>query len=55
MTNKQKSELRSLAKDGLSFKEIRDYVYCSDSTIRQYIRIFRFLKKRRVPNDRKGS
>ena len=40
MTNKQKSELRQLAKEGLSFKEIQRYVDCCDATIRQYIKVF---------------
>jgi len=40
MTNEQKKELRLLAKEGLSFKEIRELVDCADSTIKQYIKVF---------------
>lgn len=40
MTNLEKQELRQLAKQGLSFKRIRKLVYCSDGTIRQYIKTF---------------
>jgi len=40
MTNQEKKELRQLAKEGLSFKEIRGYVDCCDATIRQYIKVF---------------
>lgn len=40
MTNEDKRELRRLAKQGLSFKYIRDCVDCADSTIRQYIKVF---------------
>lgn len=41
MTNSEKRELRQLAKDGLSFKEIRRMVSCCDSTIRSYIKVFK--------------
>ena len=41
MTNKEKDELRKLAKEGLSFKEIRGLVDCADSTIKEYIKIFK--------------
>jgi len=41
VTNAQKRELRQLAKEGLSFKEIREIVDCNDSTIRNYIKVFR--------------
>ena len=40
MTNEEKRELRQFAKEGLSFKEIKEMVDCCDATIRQYIRIF---------------
>ena len=40
MTNEEKRELRQLAKEGLSFKEIRELVHCADSTIKQYIKVF---------------
>ena len=41
MTNKEKAELRKLAKEGLSFSEIRELVDCSNTTIKQYIKIFK--------------
>ena len=44
MTNKQKRELRQLAKEGLSLKEIRELVDCADSTIKQYIKTFQSKK-----------
>jgi len=40
VTNKQKSQLRQLVKEGLSFKEIRRIVDCSDATIKSYIKTF---------------
>lgn len=40
MTNTEKQVLRALCKDGLTFKEIRKLVDCSDSTIREYIKVF---------------
>ena len=40
MTNAEKSELRYLAKENLSFKQIRKIVDCSDSTIKRYIKVF---------------
>ena len=40
MTNKEKSELRQLVKENLSFKEIRGLVDCCDATIRMYIKVF---------------
>ena len=40
MTNREKNELRQLAKEGLSFREIRGLVDCSDGTIRVYIKTF---------------
>lgn len=40
MTNIQKRELTQFAKEGLSFKEIKDLVDCCDSTIRMYIKVF---------------
>jgi len=40
MTNIEKRELRQLAKEGLSFKEIRGIVDCCDATIRMYIKVF---------------
>lgn len=43
MTNKEKSLLRRLAKEGLSLSEIREEIDCADSTIRRYIKIFRTL------------
>ena len=41
MTNKEKAELRQLAKENYSFKEIREIVNCCDATIRGYLKIFR--------------
>jgi len=46
MTNDDKRELRQLAKEGLSFSEIREIVDCTDSTIRRYIKVFQ--KKREL-------
>ena len=46
MTNKQKSELRQLAKQGLSFKEIKGFIDCCDGTIRQYIKVFNPKKRK---------
>lgn len=40
MTNADKNELRDLCKAGYSFKRIRELVDCSDSTIRQYLKVF---------------
>ena len=40
MTNREKSELRLLAKEGLSLKEIKELVSCCDATIRSYIKTF---------------
>jgi hypothetical protein len=40
MTNKEKSLLRSLAKRGFDLEKIRNYVNCSDITIKNYIKIF---------------
>jgi len=40
MTNIEKQDLRAYCKRGLSFKQIRKLVDCSDSTIRQYIKVF---------------
>ncbi len=45
MRNNQKRELRQLAKEGLSFKEIKGLVDCCDSTIRMYIKCFNKKKK----------
>lgn len=47
MTNADKTELRQLAREGLSFKEIRKFVDCADSTIRGYIKVFRPTTKTR--------
>jgi transposase len=44
MTNEQKTELRYLARQGYSFKEIREIVDCSDSTIKLYMKIFNRVK-----------
>jgi len=44
MTNKQKARLRQFAKEGLSFKEIKRLVDCSDATIRSYIKTFKGVK-----------
>jgi len=49
MTNNQKRELRQLAREGLSFKEIKRYVDCCDSTIRMYIKVFQ--KKGKSSNE----
>lgn len=42
MTNREKNELRLLAKAGYSLREIRlsEVLCCSDSTIRRYIKVF---------------
>ena len=40
MTNDEKRELRKLAKERCSFKEIRGIVDCCDTTIRMYIKVF---------------
>ncbi len=40
MTNREKRELAQLAKEGLSFSEIRRIVNCCDATIRSYIKTF---------------
>lgn len=40
MTNKEKSELRKLAKSGESLEQIRNMTDCSDATIKRYIKIF---------------
>ena len=40
MTNLEKKELRQLCKAGHSFSYIRGFVYCSDATIRRYMKIF---------------
>lgn len=40
MTNKEKSELRQLCKEGCTFKEIRYIVDCCDATIKRYLKIF---------------
>ena len=45
MTNEDKDELRQLAKEGLSFSEIREIVWCSDKTIRLYIKVFGKVKE----------
>lgn len=45
MTNKEKDELRLLAREGLSFEAIRRIVDCADSTIRNYIKVFGKRKK----------
>ena len=47
MTNKEKTILRCLAKQGRTLKQIKDYVSCSDSTIRAYIKTFNPNKKSR--------
>ena len=45
MTNAQKKDLRLLAREGLTFKEIKLLVECCDSTIRMYIKVFKPKKK----------
>lgn len=40
MTNEDKGELRNLCKKGYSFKDIREIVSCSTSTIKSYMKIF---------------
>jgi len=45
MTNQDKKELKELAKQGLSFKEIKRLVICCDSTIKEYIKQFSPQKK----------
>lgn len=51
MTNLEKTELRRLVQDGLTFKQIRRVVYCSDATIRRYIKVF--APKKEKTNDHK--
>ena len=41
MNYEEKRELRQLTKEGYSFREIRDIVDCADSTIRNYLKVFR--------------
>jgi IS30 family transposase len=48
MTNKEKTKLRKLAKEGLSVAEIRRFVNCSDATIRNYIKVFNLPKPMRT-------
>lgn len=46
MTNYDKRELRQLAKQGYSLYEIKEMgVDCHDATIRNYIKVFRPIKK----------
>lgn len=45
MTREEKKILRTLAKAGKSFKEIREEVHCADSTIWKYIQIFKNTKR----------
>lgn len=45
MTNKEKSELRQLIKEGLSFKQIKRIVNCCDATIHNYIKVFNPKRK----------
>ncbi len=52
MTNKEKNQLRQLAKEGCSFSEIKRIVFCSDATIRAYMKIFR--KEKGLTHDRQG-
>lgn len=40
MTNKEKSLLRQLSKQGKSIEEIKELVDCCDATIRRYIKAF---------------
>lgn len=48
MTNAEKSELRRLCKQGLSFSEILEIVDCSDQTIKLYMKVFSKTKKRKT-------
>ncbi len=41
MTNKEKSLLRQLAKEGRSLDEIKRYIDCSTATIKRYMKIFK--------------
>ena len=52
MTNKEKSELRQLAKEGFSFKQIRDIGDYCDATIRMYIKVFAPKNKKEVNFER---
>jgi len=56
MTNEQKRDLRNLAREGLSFAEIRELVDCSDATIRSYIKTFGKKKKQKESDraDKRG-
>ena len=47
MTNSEKMQLTFYAKEGRTFKEIRELVECVDSTIEKYMKIFGKLKKQR--------
>ena len=40
MTNREKSQLAQLAKDGKTFAEIRKLVTCHDATIKRYMKVF---------------
>lgn len=40
MTNKEKSLLRQLCKEGYSFEEIKRIVSCAESTIKTYLKQF---------------
>ena len=40
MTDEEKRELKTLVKEGWSYRDIRGTVTCADSTIKKYIRLF---------------
>ena len=48
MTNLEKTELRRLAQNNLTFKQIRRVVVCSDATIRRYIKVFASKKEKTI-------
>ena len=47
MTNTEKSMLKAMVKNKMTFEEIRDRLICSDATIRAYIK--QFNPKKRKP------
>lgn len=56
MTNQEKRDLRILAKEGLTFTEIRKIVDCSDGTIRKYIKDFKhYVVRKKNDNQRRTA
>ena len=46
MTNLEKDKLVYLIKEGYSFNQIRSIIFCSDATIKNYLKIFKKEVKR---------